>query len=116
MPGYSSVLATAKLAWSMPASAASRRASSTDSACVSKPWNREAGKARAMSVVECPWPPPTSATRAPARSLSTTSIPSATHPITVYEASRCGAGARVMKNWLPPVSFPESAIPTTPRP
>ena len=52
----------------------------------------------------------------PWRTLSTTSIPAATQPNTVYRPSRCGVGVWVMKNWLPPVSFPESAIPTVPRP
>jgi hypothetical protein len=52
----------------------------------------------------------------PGRMRSTTSIPPATWPKMVYPPSRCGVGTWVMKNWLPPVSFPESAIPTAPRP
>lgn len=52
----------------------------------------------------------------PGRMRSTTSIPAATWPKMVYPPSRCGVGTWVMKNWLPPVSFPESAIPTAPRP
>src|SRR5690606_3895111 len=43
---------------------------------------------------------------------STTSIPSTTRPKIVKSPSRCGWGEWVTKNWLPPVSGPESAMPT----
>ena len=37
-----------------------------------------------------------------------------TDPKTVYVPSRCGCGEWVMKNWEPPVSGPDSAMPTMP--
>ena len=53
--------------------------------------------------------------RPTARSGRAISIPCTTRPNTVYLPSRCGCGDTVMKNWLPPVSGPVSAIPSVPR-
>src|SRR5215203_2713478 len=48
--------------------------------------------------------------------LSTTFIPvSFTFPKTVYPPSKCGCGRWVTNHCEPPVSFPDSAIPTAPR-
>ena len=52
----------------------------------------------------------------PGRMRSTASMPATTWPNRVKPPSSCGWGARVMKNWLPPVSLPERAMPTAPRP
>ena len=42
------------------------------------------------------------------------SSPRVTRAKIVYLPSRCGCGASVMNHWLPPVSLPDSAMPTMP--
>src|SRR5690606_34095509 len=65
------------------------------------------------------WPHPSGAISrmewmsSPGSTRSITSNPATTRPKTVYAPSRCGCGACVMKNWLPPVSGPARAMPIT---
>jgi hypothetical protein len=53
--------------------------------------------------------------RSPWTMRSRTWGPEESRPKTVYRPSRWGCGECVRKNWEPPVSAPERAIPSTPR-
>ena len=79
-PGYDPASASWKSTRSAtPADSTLARAASSEASCVSKPMKRERSKAVAISTVECPWPEPTSATRAPRSSFSTTPSSAGSH-------------------------------------
>jgi hypothetical protein len=68
--------------WATPASAAALRASAIEASWLSMPRKVDRPNACAMMMVEAPSPHPTSATLAPARSLSATPSSAGSHALT----------------------------------